>query len=295
MGFTPSRLPKKAADGGDLLEARIYGVPVGKTISQMGIILGRDSLLTRDNGTVYTSQTTDFVVEAPAGVDNTNNYVTLVGCSYRTTVPHINSQMWSRPYFVVDGETYYGLPHTVGPRLVDLGLPSGVKWVDMNLGADDEKAFGDNYRWGEIAPNLTGAYSVPADRTYIGGTGYDAAHTRLGCDYRLPSIANIQELIDECNWQWEVNGFRISSKKNSNSIFLPVGSEGHYWSSQQGEAAAGNANMLEMSTTNRRLAEAVRSTGLMLRPTWNPKSDMNGEGGNAGSGENGGDDVEGNE
>jgi hypothetical protein len=39
----------------------------------------------------------------------------------------------------------------------------------------------------------------------------------------------------------------------------------------------------------------LRETGLLLRPTLNPKSDMNGEGGNAGSGENGSGDVEGNE
>lgn len=198
-------------------------------------------------------------------------------------------------YTKYDGVTHKGAIKTFGAKVVDLGLSSGVKWVDMNLGADSEKAFGDKYRWGETVPNQTGAYSVPDSRTYIGGTGYDAAHTRLRGDYRLPSITNIQELIDECNWQWEVNGFRVTSKKNGNSIFLPVGSEGHYWSSQQGGVGSGNANMLEMTTTNRRLAAAVRSTGLMLRPTLNPKSDMNGEGGNAGSGENGSEDVEGNE
>lgn len=197
-------------------------------------------------------------------------------------------------YTKYDGVTHKGAVKSFGAKLVDLGLPSGVKWVDMNLGADDEKAPGDHYRWGETAPNLTSAYNVSDNRTYIGGTGYDAAHTRLGGDYRLPSIANVQELIDECNWQWEVNGFRVTSRKNGNSIFLRVG-QGDYWSTQQGEADSGSARKLEMSTTNRRLASEVRSMGLLLRPTLNPKADMYGEAGNAGSGTNGGDDVEGNE
>ena len=198
-------------------------------------------------------------------------------------------------YTLYKGVRHYGEIKQFGAKVVDLGLSSGVKWVDMNLGSDAEKKAGDTYRWGEIAPNLTNTYNVPADRNYVGGTGYDAAHTRLGGDYRLPSIANIQELIDECNWQWEVNGFRVTSKKNGNSIFLPVGSAGGYWSSQQGEADANYARMLETSTTNRHLADGLRETGLMLRPTLNPSADMNGEGGNAGSGGNGGSDVEGNE
>lgn len=195
-------------------------------------------------------------------------------------------------YTKYDGVTHKGAIKSFGAKVVDLGLSSGVKWVDMNLGADDEEAPGDHYRWGETAPNMEGAYQVQNTRTYIGGTAYDAAHTRLGGDYRLPSVSNVQELIDECNWQWDVNGFRVTSKKNGNSIFLPVG---HYWSSQQGNAAVGNAGMLEMSTTNRQLSEALRSTGLLLRPTLNPKKDMYSEAGNAGSGENGIGDVGGNE
>ena len=197
-------------------------------------------------------------------------------------------------YYYQAFTTYKSVTHTgaikqFGAKVVDLGLSSGVKWVDMNLGADNMEAKGDNYRWGDIAPlseSEPGDYTVPADREFIGGTTFDAAHTRLGGQYRLPSITNIQELIDECNWQWEVNGFRVTSKKNGKSIFLPVGD---YWSSLQGEAAAGNATKLEMDTTNRRLSvDALRSTGLLLRPILNPRPDMKSEEGNAGGGYIGG-------
>lgn len=35
---------------------------------------------------------------------------------------------------------------------VDLGLPSGLKWANANLGADEPKDFGDYYAWGELEP-----------------------------------------------------------------------------------------------------------------------------------------------
>ena len=254
-------MPKKAADGGDLLEARIYGVPVGKTISQMGIILGRDSLLTRDNGTVYTSQNTNYVVEAPAGVDNTNSYVTLVGCSYRTTVPHINSQMWSRPYFVVDGETYYGLPHTVGPRLVDLGLPSGTMWADINVGSIESGGEGEYYQWGELVPDDEEPWRAYSSNNYqyynvfigfdIARTKYDAATQKWGPMYAMPTDPQWNELLTNTTLRPDTvdgsYGMRFIGP-NGNSIFMPYqgyrdntyrysygynSAYGYYWTSNQ--------------------------------------------------------------
>ena len=254
-------MPKKAANGGDLLETRIYGVPVGKTISQMGIILGRDSLLTRDNGTVYTSQTSDFVVEAPAGVDNTNFYVTILGCSYRTTVPHISSQKWCRPFFVVDGQTYYGLPHTVGPRLVDLGLPSGTLWADINVGSIEPGGEGEYYQWGEVVPEneATRAYASDTyqyNNIFVGAdiarTQYDAASQKWGAMYAMPTDQQMRELMANTTLRPDtVNGsygMRFISRTNGNSIFMPYqgyrtdmnlysygsySSYGYYWTSCQ--------------------------------------------------------------
>ncbi|MBO6216881.1 MAG: hypothetical protein J6N73_04455, partial [Prevotella sp.] len=254
-------MPKKAANGGDLLETRIYGVPVGKTISQMGIILGRDSLLTRDNGTVYTSQTSDFVVEAPAGVDNTNFYVTILGCSYRTTVPHISSQKWCRPFFVVDGQTYYGLPHTVGPRLVDLGLPSSTLWADINVGSIEPGGEGEYYQWGEVVPEneATRAYASDTyqyNNIFVGAdiarTQYDAASQKWGAMYAMPTDQQMRELMANTTLRPDtVNGsygMRFISRTNGNSIFMPYqgyrtdmnlysygynSSYGYYWTSCQ--------------------------------------------------------------
>lgn len=38
------------------------------------------------------------------------------------------------------------------PELIDLGLPSGLKWASFNLGATSPEGYGDYYAWGEIEP-----------------------------------------------------------------------------------------------------------------------------------------------
>ena len=204
-------------------------------------------------------------------------------------------------YTLLDGVYHYGEVKSFGARYVNLGLPSGVQWVDMNLGADNEYAHGDGYRWGETAPDQRGTYDVPLTVKYIGGTDYDAAHTRLGTKYRLPSIENVQELIDNCDWQWDIttNSWRVF-KKNSlderNSILLPGGS---YWSSQQGAAADGDgrADSHRHDGTTYQTPDALepRSSLLMLRPVYNPKGAKVDNAGNAGTGAIGGVGADGSE
>lgn len=188
-------------------------------------------------------------------------------------------------YTCYQGTYHYGEVKSFGAKVVDLGLPSGVKWVDMNLGSDDEEAPGDTYRWGETAPcgSPAGEYEVSEGFHYVGGTQYDAAHVRLGGKYRIASIANIQELLDNCTWAFDTNGYRVTSKKNNNSIFIPVGK---YWSSQKGNSGSeteATALSADGSNTKTILLE-LRESGLLLRPTLNPAADVNGEDGNAGVG-----------
>ena len=74
----------------------------------------------------------------------------------------------------------------------------------------------------------------------------DAAYVNWGSNWRMPSLNQIKELKEKCTWTWTqlngVNGYRVTSKKNGNSIFLPAagwrrdatldfaGSDGGYWS-----------------------------------------------------------------
>lgn len=119
---------------------------------------------------------------------------------------------------------------------VDLGLPSGVKWANCNVGASSPEEFGGYYAWGETFEKE--GYAI-TDYTYyksskqewvdigtnISGTRYDVACQKWGGDWRMPTKEEIEELIDECSWQWtsinKVNGYRIIGP-NGNSIFIPA-------------------------------------------------------------------------
>ena len=70
---------------------------------------------------------------------------------------------------------------------------------------------------------------------------YDEAVSRFG--NKLPTVQQIEELKNECEWTWTGNGYKVTGP-NGNSIFLPaaggrqkngnvynVGTNGYYWSS----------------------------------------------------------------
>ena len=94
---------------------------------------------------------------------------------------------------------------------IDLGLPSGTIWAECNLGADSAKKLGITF------------------------TGEEA----LRLDYplwRLPTVAEIKELIDNSKWEWAEydKGFLVKSKRNGVTLFLPANAnsfEAMYWTS----------------------------------------------------------------
>ena len=65
----------------------------------------------------------------------------------------------------------------------------------------------------------------------------DAARVNWGGSWRMPTNTELTELRNNCTWTWTtqngVNGYKVTSKGNGNSIFLPAaeGSHGNYWSS----------------------------------------------------------------
>jgi hypothetical protein len=171
---------------------------------------------------------------------------------------------------------------TNGHEYVDLGLPSGTKWATMNVGADSPEDYGDYFAWGETTPKSTynfssykwmtsGMSSVEGVNKYTFADGVtsgvwynsygnfigdnkttldlsdDAANASWGGSWRMPTNAELEELIDNCTCTWTtqngVNGYKVTSKTNGNSIFLPAaglrdgsdlnvaGSVGCYWSS----------------------------------------------------------------
>lgn len=143
---------------------------------------------------------------------------------------------------------------------VDLGLPSGTKWANMNIGAENPFHGGDFFAWGEIEPKKEYTWETYkyGDNTEEGCKKYyylcdnyekldptdDVAHIMMGGKWRMPTSEEYRELIDKCEWQWlktdDKAGYIVKGP-NGKSIFLPaagrfgdsdsVGFIADYWSS----------------------------------------------------------------
>lgn len=126
-----------------------------------------------------------------------------------------------------------------GVEAVDLGLPSGTKWANMNIGANSEEDYGDYYAWGEIIEK--GSFSIDSYHliredidytpgTNIAGTPYDVVYMRWGEEWQMPSKLQAEELINYTTSTWtSLNGIngRLFTGKNGKSIFLPA--SGYFW------------------------------------------------------------------
>ena len=111
-----------------------------------------------------------------------------------------------------------------GYGYVDLGL--SVKWATCNVGANQPSDFGDYFAWGEMQPkqSYTKSNSTNYDRAEV--DFYDAAAASRGSQWRMPTEAEMSELINNCKWQWTTvggfQGYMVTGKKTGNSIFLPA-------------------------------------------------------------------------
>lgn len=97
-------------------------------------------------------------------------------------------------------------------QLVDLGLPSGLKWADRNVGAETPQDNGLYFSWGNVDGhavdengNTTDGYSFNSNKydTTSGGlykkstldAEHDAATVNMGEEWRMPTKAEIVELF----------------------------------------------------------------------------------------------------
>ena len=200
-----------------------------------------------------------------------------------------------------------------GRNYVDLGLPSGTLWATCNVGANAPEEYGDYFAWGETTQKgyyeletyaynngshdelaLT-KYCYQSDYGYNGFTDMltellpedDAATVNWGSDWQMPSYDQITELYNseytttEWTTQNDVNGRKITSKLNGNSIFLPAaggwflgqymplhkGTEGNYWSrSIDTWMHSSFASQLGFDSSKITMYQASRCLGMSVRP-----------------------------
>ena len=199
--------------------------------------------VTDENGNEF-SKSTSNSIEIKSGV--------------KKSMPAFEVEMGSEPVISV-------------PEAVDLGLPSGLKWASFNLGASAPEEHGDYYAWGESQPKVYfyednyqwwiytptesqrftilkylfdggWTYTVHPNETpdnqHVIYTEDDAATIQFGGEWRIPTSAEAQELINNCDWTWETNngksGYRVKSRVEgytNKSIFLPL--TGYMWQSSK--------------------------------------------------------------
>ncbi len=160
------------------------------------------------------------------------------------------------------------------PKAVDMGL--SVKWASCNVGATSPSEYGDYYAWGETATKSDYTWKTykwcdgssdtftkyffpvedktddksadkPKTKTLYLEYSDDVARQKWGGEWRIPTDKEWMELQNNCTWEWTsqsgVFGYKVTSKKNGNNIFLPAagykistgffgaGDNGGYWSS----------------------------------------------------------------
>lgn len=126
-------------------------------------------------------------------------------------------------------------PNSHHPHLIDLGLPSGTKWLCTNLYADNPKDAGGYYQWGKSTMvhsynNVTYRYPNIPTSDYQ-GSEYDAVTENLGLPYVTPTLLQFDELFDNCKsdirystWGETIFGSAEGvylKGKNGNNLYLP--------------------------------------------------------------------------
>ncbi len=185
-------------------------------------------------------------------------------------------------------------------RAVDLGL--SVKWAAYNVGATAPEEYGDYYAWGETEEKRDYSWktykycngSYDTQTKYCTSSSYgtvdgkttlepedDVATVKWGGTWRMPTIKELQELIDNCTWEWttlnDVKGYRVTGP-NGNSIFLPFagyrggtgvnyqGFLGSYWSSSLDSSSSYYACSLYFDSSDFDWVDDGRCYGRTVRP-----------------------------
>ncbi|MBQ1697388.1 MAG: hypothetical protein IIT83_10050 [Bacteroidales bacterium] len=193
-----------------------------------------------------------------------------------------------------------------GYDYVDLGLPSGLKWATVNVGAAKMVQAGNFYAWGETETKEMYNFvdykycsATNADSTlktlskYVTESEWgsvdnltqldeadDVARQLWGNGWRMPTLADMNELLENCEHVNEaVNG--VSGTRfigiNGNSIFLPWAgtmyngeleypARAYYWTSTLGEDSRFGEGLFMSAKMCMRGNQFFRCSGRLVRP-----------------------------
>ena len=221
----------------------------------------------------------------------------------------IGQKYYYRAYYISENLIHYGATKTFileleldGVQAIDLGL--SVKWASCNVGANEPWEYGDLYSWGEVETkseyywdtykfynngkftkyNSNSDYGI-VDNKNILEPEDDVAHVKWGGNWRMPTLQEQVELMNNCSWTWTVlngiNGYLVVSNKTGYTdrfIFLPasgygkgtainnLGSRGRYWSSSLGSSFPNYADHIYFNSGEKSGNSSYRFRGHSVRP-----------------------------
>lgn len=198
-------------------------------------------------------------------------------------------------------------PTIAGHVFVDLGLPSGVKWASMNIGATSLSDVGNFISWGETEEKeiyTDKYYLAPGSKTEteleemgiienkVLTKDHDAAYVNWGEKWRMPTEKDFKELLNSTTAEWTeeygIPGFKLTAK-NGNFVFFPLNGHkadefkidrdypyGRYWTASWTDGFA------ESVSTSYEISEKYgfdrtidnRFNGLCIRPVSNAEPDV---------------------
>jgi len=189
-------------------------------------------------------------------------------------------------------------------KAIDLGL--SVLWADSNLYVDMDMGKGGKFSWGDVEKrtyfryidaklNKKSVYDLNKiigkdDLSICGNEKYDAARNLWGDNWRLPQKHEIEELIQQCEWEWTVingiSGYNIKGK-SGNSIFLPITGElvadksnsplsGFYWTGNANSDILGEEAHFLYFDENQIVhkSDGKRWHGMAIRPVWSLNNEI---------------------
>jgi Fibrobacter succinogenes major domain (Fib_succ_major). len=213
-------------------------------------------------------------------------------------------------------DSYHGSNAEQNHEYVDLGL--SVKWATCNVGATKPEEYGDYFAWGETEPKTdyrwfyykwcnceygTGILTLTkyCNNSEFGNNGFtdtkttldpedDVAHVQWGGTWRMPTMADWDELRKNCIWTWYssdntefngVAGYKVTSNiagYRDRFIFLPAagsrentspynaGTLGNYWSSTLYTESPIWAWFIVFESSREFAYENARNYGRSVRP-----------------------------
>ena len=229
----------------------------GSTVTERGVVYSTSQNPTTSNAKKTSgSGTGSFSVNLSGLSEGTTYYVRAYAINSKGTSYGEQANFTTETSDGSENSHYY----------VDLGL--SVKWATCNVGASQPEEYGDYFAWGETSPKSTynestykwcngssrsltkyctkSDYGTVDNKTQL-ELSDDAARANWGGSWRMPTYDEWTELREKCTWTWTtqngVYGYKVTSKTNGRSIFLPAagfrsgsflystGSYGYYWSS----------------------------------------------------------------